>query len=202
MTLKNGYMDKKNVARKIAGGNSSLGRSALDFYPTPPYATASLMEREIFEGDIWEPACGRGDISEVLIEYGYKVKSSDIGNYGYGETGKNFLNTEGLFSDKYEMVDNIITNPPFNLALEFVEQSKKYANRKVAMFLKTAFLEGNKRYAMFQDHEFPLKTLYQFSKRVNFGIHAGTHKNGGMIPFAWFVWERGYKGNPTIKWIE
>ena len=69
------------------------------------------------------------------------------------------------------------------------------------MFLKTAFLEGGKRYEMFQDREFPLRSMYQFSKRVNFGINAGTHTNGGMIPFAWFVWEKGHTGKPTIDWI-
>ena len=137
----------------------------------------------------------------MLTDAGYSVKSTDINDYGFGEPGINFLNTDGLFADSFEMQDNIITNPPFNLALEFVIQSKQYARFKIAMFLKTAFLEGAKRYDMFQDQNFPLKTVYQFSKRVNFGIHAGTHKNGGMIPFAWFVWERGYKGKPTIEWI-
>lgn len=194
-------MSKTDTARKIAGDNSRIGRSELDFYPTPPSATKALLSKETFIGNIWEPACGKGDISQVLIENGYVVKSSDINDYGYGETGKDFLNTSGMFSDSYDMADNIITNPPFNLALEFVHQSKKYSHKKIAMFLKTAFLEGAKRYEMFQDTEFALKTVYQFSKRVNFGIHAGTHKNGGMIPFAWFVWERGYKGKPTIEWI-
>jgi hypothetical protein len=70
------------------------------------------------------------------------------------------------------------------------------------MFLKTAFLEGSKRHDMFQDKQFPLKCIYQFSKRVNFGIHAGTHKSGGMIPFAWFVWDKDYIGKPYIEWIK
>lgn len=194
--------DNVSIARKIVGDNSRLGRNKSDFYPTPPSATNALLDREIFVGNIWEPACGMGDISKELIKRSYLVNSSDLNDYGYGIPGKNFLNTNGLFADKFDMVDNIITNPPFNLALEFVEQSKKYANRKIAMFLKTAFLEGGKRYDMFQDEHFPLKKVYQFSKRVNFGIHAGTHKNGGMIPFAWFVWDRDYKGKPYIEWIK
>ena len=194
-------MSKTDTARKIAGDNSRLGRSELDFYPTPTSATKALLDKEIFIGNIWEPACGKGDISKVLLENGYDVISSDLNNYGYGDCGKDFLNTTGMFSETYKMVDNIVTNPPFNLALEFVEQSKKYSTKKIAMFLKTAFLEGGKRYEMFQDKEFALRSVYQFSKRVNFGIHAGTHKNGGMIPFAWFVWEKGYNGKPTIEWI-
>ena len=190
-------MSKTDTARKIAGDNSRNGRSELDFYPTPSSATLALLDREFFVGNIWEPACGRGDISKVFEQFGYEVKSTDIKDYGYGISDQDFL------SDiKFEQMDNIVTNPPFNLALEFVNCSKKYATKKIAMFLKTAFLEGSKRHDMFQDTDFALKTVYQFSKRVNFGIYAGTHKNGGMIPFAWFVWEKGYKGKPSVEWIK
>jgi hypothetical protein len=194
-------MSSVDTARKIAGDNSRLGRSKADFYPTPPSATKALLLHEKFEGSVWEPACGMGDISKVLIEQGYDVKSSDLNNYGYGVPDIDFLNDNSVFSAPFPAVDNIITNPPFDLALEFVFQAKQYSQIKIAMFLKTAFLEGAKRYEMFQDKKFPLKCVYQFSKRVNFGIHAGTHKNGGMIPFAWFVWDRNYEGKPYINWI-
>lgn len=194
-------MSSVDTARKIAGDNSRLGRSKADFYPTPPNATNSLLDMEKFEGDIWEPACGKGDISEVLIQRGYCVISTDLNDYGYGTPDIDFLNENSVFSSPLQVQDNIITNPPFEIALEFVLQAKLYSRKKIAMFLKTAFLEGAKRYEMFQDQNFPLKCIYQFSKRVNFGIHAGTHKNGGMIPFAWFVWEREYKGKPYINWI-
>ena len=190
-----------NIARKIAGDNSSQGRVFADFYPTPPTATEALLKHEKFEGSIWEPACGKGDISEVLIKAGYEVRSTDINDYGYGVSGIDFLNDNSCFSTPFSASDNIITNPPFEIALEFVLQSKQYSQHKIAMFLKTAFLEGGKRYEMFQDKKYPLKCIYQFSKRVNFGIHAGTHKNGGMIPFAWFVWDRFYEGKPYINWI-
>ena len=192
-----------NIARKIAGDNPKQGRVIADFYPTPPFAVNALLDVEKFEGDIWEPACGKGDISEILLKRGYSVISTDLNDYGYGVHGIDFLNANGIFSTPFQMHDNIITNPPFELALEFVLQAKLYSRKKIAMFLKTAFLEGAKRYEMFQDTIFPLKCIYQFSKRVNFGIHAGTHKNGGMIPFAWFIWERSRGGNqkPYINWI-
>jgi methylase of polypeptide subunit release factors len=193
--------ESADLARKIVGDNSRLGRSASEFYPTPHEATIGLILNEKFEGNIWEPACGKGDISEILKGYGYDVKSSDINNYGYGEINKDFLNTDGLFSNNYKTVDNIITNPPFNLALEFILQSKMYADKKIAMFLKTSFLEGVKRYGMFKDKKFPLKCIYQFSKRISFGKSEGTHKNGGMIAFAWFIWDKEYEGKPYINWI-
>ena len=66
------------------------------------------------------------------------------------------------------MYDNIIPNPLYKCALEFVLKVRKYARYKVAMFLKTVFLESEARFIMFNDKEFPLETMYQFSKRVTY----------------------------------
>jgi len=38
---------------------------------------------------------------------------------------------------------------------------------KIDNVLKNRFLESEKRRTMFEDKEFPLKTVYQFSKRVS-----------------------------------
>lgn len=70
------------------------------------------------------------------------------------------------------------------------------------MFLKTTALEGDKRHKMWVDTEYPFARMYQFVKRVNFGKDEGTHKNGGMMSFAWFVWDKTHKGPPTIHWIK
>jgi hypothetical protein len=59
----------------------------LDFFPTPPWATRSLMERVLPHlgavpcGTIWEPAAGEGHMSGVLAEYG-GVYASDIHPHG------------------------------------------------------------------------------------------------------------------------
>ncbi len=48
-----------------------------DFFPTPRWATHALLDNEEFFGDIWECACGSGDMSEVIKSFGYDVYSSD-----------------------------------------------------------------------------------------------------------------------------
>jgi hypothetical protein len=80
-------------------------------------------------------------------------------------------------------------------------KAKKQGRKKIAMFLKTVWLESEKRYEMFQDKDFPLKTMYQFSKRVTLFKNGKKMKNGGMIAYAWFVWDKDYEGKPTIEWI-
>lgn len=84
-----------------------------DFYPTPRWATFALIENEPFSGDVWECACGDGAMSEVLVETGNRIQSSDLYDRGYGEVGHDFLTT------KRRRV-NIITNPPFHSAEGFV----------------------------------------------------------------------------------
>ena len=100
---------KKESALAYVGHNSRGDREENDFYPTPETATEALLKKQKFEGNIWECACGDGAISKVLLKHGYKVYSSDLIDRGYGSTGKDFLNSD-------LKADNIVTNPPFNLA--------------------------------------------------------------------------------------
>ena len=58
-------------ALSIVGSSRNNGeREAEDFYPTPPYAVEEPLKREVFIGNIWECACGEGDISEVFKNCG------------------------------------------------------------------------------------------------------------------------------------
>jgi len=196
--MKINMTSSKNRALSIVGSSRNNGdRQQNDFYPTPRWCIDELLKREKFDGNIWECACGKGDISDALKENGYDTFSSDIIDYnGYLDDTIDFLNYSG--DTKY---DNIITNPPYKYALDFVNQSKRYANNKIAMFLKTVFLESSGRYNMFQDTDFQLKTMYQFSKRPSLYKNGEKTKNGGMIAYAWYVWDRNYTGKPMIEWI-
>jgi len=166
-----------------------------DFYPTPPKATRALLSVETFIGDIWEPACGDGAISKVLEEAGYKVTSSDLIDRGYGTPGVDFL------LDYQTTADNIVTNPPFKHAEEFVMHALNRARRKVAMLCRLAWLEGKARGEMFQTT--PLARVWVFSGRIPMlrGGEQMMKGGGGMIAFAWFVWDHEHKGPPTLGWL-
>jgi len=175
-------------------------RQVDDFYPTHPSITQMLLDREELTGNIWEPACGRGDMSQVFIDNGHDVLSTDLIDRGYGEGGVDFLQDDQI--SRFGAVDNIITNPPFKFALDFVLQAKKIARKKICILNATMFLDGIKRYEMWMDQEFPLKTMYQFSGRVVFRKNEiADQSQNGLIPWAWFVFEKGYTGKPTIDWI-
>ena len=90
-------------------------------------------------------------------------------------------------------VDNIITNPPFNLSTEFTIKALNLANNRVAMLNKLSFLEGIKR----KNKVFALNKLekvWVFSQRIKFG-------GNGLMAFAWFIFNKNYNGKPEIDWI-
>lgn len=173
----------------------AANREINDFYPTPPRGTQALLAVEKFYGNIWEPACGDGAISRELESAGYDVVSTDLIDRGYGIPRRDFLLD-------YEMTaDNIVTNPPFKLANEFVAHALTRSRRKVAMLCRLAWLEGKERGKMFQ--RTPIARVWVFSSRIPM-LRGGDKMlagGGGMIAFAWFVWDHEHKGPPTLGWL-
>lgn len=170
----------------------SPGKPEDNFYPTPPIAVEALLKVERFGGLVWEPACGDGRICDVLLNYGFEVLATDLVDRGYGEANHDFL------TSPYS-APNIITNPPFSLAQEFIEQALAKTTRKVAILGKIAILEGIKRKTMYEKS--PLKTVYVFSKRLTMTRNGEKMKNSGMIAFCWLVFDHHYKGKPTLAWL-
>lgn len=174
----------------------SEDRDKDDFYPTPMPATASLLAKERFGPKIWEPACGDGAISKVLEAAGHEVVSTDLFDRGYGEARVDFLMEHRLLAPQ------IITNPPFKLAEQFVRHALDLGAEKVAMMLRLAWLEGSGRRELFETT--PLKSVHVASRRLSMA-RGGTDdgKGGGsMIAFAWFVWERAHVGAPQLGWFD
>ncbi|AYJ85762.1 hypothetical protein D3Y57_06985 [Sphingomonas paeninsulae] len=171
-------------------------REENDFYPTHPSATRALLSVEKFDGPIWEPACGEGDMSRVLEAAGYDVISTDLIDRGYGEHGVDFLR------EWKSRAPNVATNPPFGIAMPFINCALQMSTGKVAMFLRLAFLEGQRRGAWFK--RTPLKKVWVMSNRVPMqrGRLAVGEDGTGVLAFAWFIWEHGYEGEPSIGWLE
>src|SRR3990167_4693478 len=90
-----------------------------DLYETPEVATRALLRCESLHHRIWEPACGRGAIAKVLVATGRDVHSTDLVDYGYGVGRRDFL----MEAKAPAGFDEIVTNPPFKLASEFIEHA-------------------------------------------------------------------------------
>lgn len=185
-----------------ASNHTDKERETNDYYATEPKAMELLLEKEKFSPIVWENAVGEGHLADVLKQHGYKVKCSDIVDRGYPNTRVlDFLK----FNPTKELDLDIITNPPYKNAKEFVEKSLQCISKghKVAMFLKLQFLEGKERRKLFEIS--PPKIIYVASGRLlcakNAEFEAMRKGGGSAVAYAWFIWEKGYKGKPIIDWI-
>ena len=174
----------------------SADREKDDFYPTPEAATRSLLGAVKFGPKIWEPACGDGAISRVFEAAGHEVVSTDLMDRGYGTSRVDFLMEQRLLAPE------IVTNPPFKMAEEFVRHSLSLGAEKVAMMLRLAWLEGSQRQRLFEST--PLARVLVASRRLSMA-RGGTDTGGGagsMIAFAWFIWDRSHTTAPELSWFD
>lgn len=182
-----------------ASNHSNNEREENDYYATDPKAVEWLLKLETFNPNIWECACGEGHISDALKSAGYTVLSTDIVDRGYGDFVVDFLTQEDTFDG------DIITNPPYKYATEFVEKALELIpeGNKVAMLLKIQFLEGKSRRKLFD--KAPPKTIYVSSSRIccakNGDFSEYQRKNNGAMAYIWCIWEKGFRGDPIVRWF-
>lgn len=198
--------NSRSYASTLGARNFAIEeRETNDYYATNPESLEIFLNR--LEKDniklnknIWECACGEGHLSKVLDRGGYNVLSTDKVDRGYG-TIQDFLEYNGKFNG------DILTNPPYKFAKEFVEHSIECINEGnyVIMFLKLQFLEGKKRKEMF--NKYPPKYVYVFSERQRCAMNGDFNKyinNGGThgaVAYCWYLWEKGFNGEPIIRWL-
>lgn len=183
-----------------ASNHTDSEREENDYYATSPRAVEMLLEKEEFSKDIWECAAGGEHIAKILRANGHDVRCTDI----IDRTG-NVEILDFLESDE-KWNGDIITNPPYKYAQEFVEKALNSITdgHKVAMYLKLTFLEGQKRQKLFKQKN--LKYVYVAAKRMGCAKNGEfsdmeNEYEGGAVAFGWFVWEKGWSGEPTVRWF-
>jgi hypothetical protein len=198
---------RQKFARSTIGHSSVADRRerwrVLDGYATPPVAVEALLRVEQLNKNIWEPANGFGDISTTLKKHRHTTFTSDVHRWHKStEYVVDFRACKNL-PKRFRNGCDIITNPPFVLALEFAQTALKLLPRgfKLCLLLRLQWLEGIKRFEFFKQN--PPRIVHVFSWRIprmhRFGYKG---KNGGTtMAFAWFVWEKSYRGPTELGWI-
>jgi hypothetical protein len=170
-----------------------------DLYETPACAVEALLRVETIPRLVWEPACGPGAIVKVLQAHGHEVFASDVVDYGQNGV-VDFIREDLFHVDGVTAFDAIVTNPPYQLAEKFVRQALNFSPL-VIMLLRLAFLESQRRTDILENSG--LARVHVFRNRLPF-MHrkdwAGP-KSSSAMPFAWFCWERGYRGPTTVDRI-
>lgn len=188
---------------------------SLDDFPTQPWATRALIKYvimprlgfdppDILRGSsVWEPACNRGHMSKPLREFFGTVHTSDICNYATTEQDSvcDFLYVQseiGILPARG--VDWIITNPPFRLAMQFVQRACEiHPHDGIAIIARTSFLEGVDRYKKLYKIN-PPSIVAQFTERVPMVRGRLTAKGSTATSYCWLVWMAGEEGT-ELMWI-
>lgn len=183
-----------------ASNHSDEERETNDYYATPPQAVEDLLKRESFSKYIVEPAVGGGGhIAKVLKAHNHIVTGYDIVDRGYeGTIVKSWFD---VTKEDIKISPDIITNPPYSMATEFVQHALDISmdSVKIAMFLKIQFLESQKRYELFKAA--PPKKVYVYVNRMECAKNGEFTNKPSAACYCWFIWEKGYKGLPQIDWI-
>lgn len=166
--------------------DSGYERKERDLYETPAWVTEALLPhlRDNIEV-VWEPATGGGKMSTVLKRH-FDVIETDI------DTGQDFLTCSA------RDVNAIITNPPYELATEFIKRALRVVNAHngiVAMLLRTDFDHASSRRDLFEIQPFAKKVV--LTKRIKWFEDS---KGQPSFNHAWFIWDWSHLGPATIAY--
>ena len=216
-----GNSNSLRAAISVKSPNSTNEREQDDFYATDPEALQKLLDHcsawlyntlDMIKPSvgkiqdkihlvmpIWECACGNGNLAEVLVNNGFIVWATDLKDRGYGQNRNiDFLNTIKTNNPV------ILTNPPYSLATEFIENALEIlpeGGLYIAL-MNITYLAGQKRYQRVYSKG-NLREIYVFSKRIECWKNGEKPKDkcGSIANYAWYVFQKGYNGQPTIYWL-
>jgi hypothetical protein len=175
--------------------NSGYTRKQNDAYYTPSWVTEALINSGYpFRGPVWEPACGNGNIVNVL-KHRFQVVATDMAT-----TEIDFMKCDLAVPG----VQAIITNPPYTESATFIQHAidlMRPVGGQVAMLLRTDYDHAATRKYLFGSCPQFAKKLVLLKRIVWFVEANGKPKASPSFNHAWYVWDWRHDGLPTIGYI-
>ncbi|MET3925573.1 hypothetical protein [Devosia sp. 2618] len=183
----------------------------LDYSPTPPWATRSLLElvlphlgQSVTGKTVREPSCGEGHIAAVLQEARpAAIWATDIFDYSVdGVSPPGWRGTvDYLDADAaLEPADWTVMNSPFgNKAEQFVLRALRESNVGVCAFLRLGWLASQGRFNRLFSVT-PPTVIAIFAEDVP--LHMGRWEPDGATQsdYMWLVWVKGMAPQPPF-WV-
>lgn len=182
-------------------------RAEFDHYPTPLElcrAGLAFLPGQAAEYRILDPGAGTGVWGRAARErwpnaqiYGLELNEKQAvphldayTRYDYGDYLQAKRTPEVYF-------DMIVGNPPYKLALPFVEKSLELLGDGglLLFLLRLAFLESQERYQWWKAH--PPKQVWICSRRPSFTNNGHTDATA----YALYLWEKDYQGQAALDWL-
>lgn len=167
----------------MSSTNRGTIRKVNDFYPTPRVTIESLLKHHEIKYPVLEPCAGEGAIVR-LLDPTELIHTNDI-DEKYDTV--HHLDAGKQWHSDWKDVSTVITNPPFNIALEVIKNVLAHVEdgSDVIMLLRLNFLGSKIRKPFFKKN--PPYKIFVLSQRPKF-----YHGKTDSIEYAWFVWNKGY----------
>lgn len=185
--------------------NHSKGeRASEDFYASDPKSAVWLLTLEPQISDVLEPFVGLGHLAEPFRKAGKLRAVQDLVDRGYYPNGIKVSYGDDFLQINEVWHGDIVSNPPYSGSISYVKHCLDLLteSRYLALLLKLTFLEGKGRREFFESN--PPKRVWVSSSRllcVKNGCFEEAKKTSSAVAYAWFIWQKGYKGDTVIKWF-
>jgi hypothetical protein len=191
------HLDRPDLERKAGKRVSNYERALSDWYVEDRRCVEELLAVESFAGTNWDPACGGGNIPMTFHARGLHCIGTDLVHRGFGRQ----LDFMSMAATDFACVNNIVCNPPFDIAEEWIELALERAIAKVAVILPLSFLEGKgRKERLFATGR--LARLWVSPRRISMPPgSANIPAKGGKKAYAWFIFEKGHTGPYAGGWL-
>lgn len=176
-----------------------------DYYITPEKPIKEFLKHFFTIVPTWEwmkalDPCAGGDSDTdmpypiCLKEYSINTTTNDIRNDSPAQYHSDFL--EAYTHDWLPKYDLIITNPPFNIAIDIIKKALTLTNEwwYVVMLLRLNFFGSKWRYTFFKENMPSYCFIHH--ERISFN-----NWPTDSIEYAHFVWKKWYNPPSTLTFL-
>ncbi len=191
-----------STARTRSDGVATV-RPVDDFYRTPAWATRAILPHLPAAGSVLDPCAGDGTIIQALLDGGFGglVDAMEIdGERAAAIPGADVLVCDALTEgEDFWAIPHalVVMNPPFRLALRFVERALDAQDGHrgtTAALLRLGMLASQARASFWRAAP---ADVYVLPRRPSF-----TGGGTDSADYAWFVWGPGRGGRWQVLDVE
>lgn len=206
---------------KLMGSHSATERAKDDFYQSSPEIANALFEcvkagikgNKVYAAGLENTVVIDSSVGTGVLLESFKNKCWSLIGYDIADRGYKFVRVQDWLTVQpgdeaketwfYRHPKIIVQNPPFKLALEFVQHGLELLNKGELLFSlhRIQFLETRERFAKLYGNKQKPKYVFVFANRVTCVAPDVPNKGQGAMCYAWFMWQKGFRGNTQIKWI-